>query len=221
MILRLSLCAALLVVSGCDRPKDDTAAAPSPTPAVATATPAGSEETAGVDVPAPVAIEEVTAAAEVKMDVEDAEIRLVKAEVLSRIDVMPKLSDEEKDKLYVQVERARGMGKLMSVPFASGQKSLTAPHVKALKEKLLLPQFADFKDDPTVVFVVLGFADKAGDTAKNLALSRDRASAVVDTLKESSGLMNVTHSVGMGSSEMFDAASLDKNRIVEIWAVLP
>jgi outer membrane protein OmpA-like peptidoglycan-associated protein len=176
---------------------------------------------AGTDLPASVAAEEVTAAAEVTMDVEDAEIKLVKAEVLSRIDVMPKLTDEEKDKLYVQVERARGMGKLMSVPFASGQKTLTPAHVKALKEKLLLPQFADFKDDPTVVFVVLGFADKAGDPAKNLALSRDRASAVVDTLKDSCGIMNVTHSVGMGSSEMFDAASLDKNRIVEIWAVLP
>ncbi len=219
MRLTLILCAVLLAMAGCDRPKDAGAlTTPSPTPAPATEAPAG---TAGVDAPAPKAIEEVTAATEVTMDVEDAEIQLVKSEVLSRIDVMPKLSDEEKDKLYVQVERARGMGKLMSVPFASGQKTLTPTHIKALKEKLLLPQFADFKDDPTVVFVVLGFADKAGDPDKNLSLSRDRASAVVDTLKESCGIMNVTHSVGMGSSEMFDAANLDKNRIVEIWAVLP
>lgn len=206
-------------MAGCDRPKDvEVSATPSTTPVEASQAPSGS---AGIVMETAEPIEEVTAATEVKMDVEDAEIRLVKAEVLSRIDVMPKLSDEEKDKLYVQVERARGMGKLMSVPFASGQKTLTQTHISALKDKLLLPQFADFKDDPTVVFVVLGFADKAGDPAKNLTLSRDRASAVVVTLKENCGIMNVTHSVGMGSSEMFDAASLDKNRIVEIWAVLP
>ncbi|MEX1117723.1 MAG: OmpA family protein [Terrimicrobiaceae bacterium] len=219
MILKLTFCVVVLALAGCDRPKDvEASATPSPTPAASPEAPAG---TVGIDVETPGAVEEVTAAAEVKMDVEDDEIQLVKAEVLSRIDVMPKLSDEEKDKLYVQVERARGMGKLMSVPFATGQKTLTPTHINALKEKLLLPQFASFKDDPTVVFVVLGFADKAGDPAKNLTLSRDRASAVVDTLKQSCGIMNVTHSVGMGSSEMFDAASLEKNRIVEIWAVLP
>jgi hypothetical protein len=33
--------------------------------------------------------------------------------------------------------------------------------------------------------------------------------------------MNVTHGVGMGSSDMFDAKDLDKNRVVEVWAVLP
>jgi len=33
--------------------------------------------------------------------------------------------------------------------------------------------------------------------------------------------MNLCHSVGMGSSEMFDARNLDKNRVVEVWAVLP
>jgi hypothetical protein len=33
--------------------------------------------------------------------------------------------------------------------------------------------------------------------------------------------MNVIHPVGMGSSDMFDTKNLDKNRVVEVWAVLP
>lgn len=202
-----------LAVISCDRapePKPE----PSPTPAP-TVAPGGQ---VGNDRPV---IEEVTAEAAVVTDPAEEENRLVKAEVLSRIDVMPNLSDEEKDKLYVQVERARGMGKLLAIPFASGQRALTTASLDAIREKLALPQFEQFTDDPTVVFVVLGFADKAGDPAKNLELSRIRAEAVGAALKERCGVMNVIHSVGMGSSEMFDAANLDKNRIVEIWAVLP
>jgi outer membrane protein OmpA-like peptidoglycan-associated protein len=202
----------VLFAAGCDRPTAPVTPPPaSPTPAptvTATEPPAEAGTT-------------VTAEKEVKMDPADEEIRLVKSEVLSRIDVMPDLSDEEKDKLYVQVERARGMGKLLAIPFASGQQALSANQIQSIKEKLALPQFASFQEDPTVVFVVLGFADKAGDPAKNLQLSRARARGVADALKDKCGLMNVTHSVGMGSSEMFDAANLDKNRIVEIWAVLP
>jgi outer membrane protein OmpA-like peptidoglycan-associated protein len=69
--------------------------------------------------------------------------------------------------------------------------------------------------------VVLGFADKKGDPKKNIAISLERAESVVKALKEKLGVMNVVHAVGMGSSEMFDAQSLDKNRVVEVWAVLP
>jgi outer membrane protein OmpA-like peptidoglycan-associated protein len=48
-----------------------------------------------------------------------------------------------------------------------------------------------------------------------------RADSVVKTLKDRGAIMNVIHAVGMGSSDMFDAKDLDKNRVVEVWAVLP
>ena len=164
---------------------------------------------------------DVEAPVEVNMDAADAENQLVKAEVLARIDVMPRLTPEEKDKLYVQVERARGMGKIVTIPFGTGKITVGPAELAALGEKLKLPQIQKFAEDPTVVFVVLGFADKKGNEQKNLAISSQRADSVVKALKDRGAIMNVIHAVGMGSSDIFDAKDFDKNRVVEVWAVLP
>lgn len=181
-----------------------------PTPAPTPASSAAPEESSG----------EVVAPAQVNMDKANTENQRVKAEVLARIDVMPKLTPEEKDKLYVQVERARGMGKIVVIPFSSGKVSVGGAEVAALREKIKLPQIQKFSEDPTVAFVVLGFADKKGDPAKNVAISLQRAESVEKALKDS-GVVNIIHSVGMGSSEMFSDVNMDKNRVVEVWAVLP
>ena len=206
--------------------------APAPPPAAATPVPSASPEQgfAGVPEPAapaqeiwesPPADAKVEAPAEVNMDAANVENQLVKAEVLSRIDLMPKLSPEEKDKLYVQVERARGMGRIITIPFSSGKTAIAPAEIAALQQAVKLPQLQQYADDPTVVFVVLGFADRKGDPQANLRISLERADSVVSTLKDRCGIMNLCHSVGMGSSEMFDARNLDKNRVVEVWAVLP
>jgi outer membrane protein OmpA-like peptidoglycan-associated protein len=198
---------------------EEPSTSPSPVPE---SEPAGEEEplTSPSAVPESEPAGDVEAPAEVNMDAADIENRLVKTEVLARIDVMPRLTPEEKDKLYVQVERARGMGKIVTIPFATGKVTVGSAEVAALDEKLKLPQIQKFAEDPTVVFVVLGFADKKGDEKKNLAISLQRADSVVKTLKDRA-IMNVIHAVGMGSSDMFDAKDLDKNRVVEVWAVLP
>ncbi len=198
-----------------------------PAPAASTPVPAPEPGYAGIpETPAPSAAPEapagpVEAPAQVNMDAADAENQLVKTEVLARIDVMPKLTPEEKDKLYVLVDRARGMGKIITIPFSSGKIAIGNAEAASLQEKISLPQIKKFSEDPTVVFVVLGYADKKGDPKKNVGISRDRAESVVKTLKDRLGVMNVVHAVGMGSSEMFDARNLDKNRVVEVWAVLP
>lgn len=225
----LTILAAAALVA-CERKATTTTTAPSPTP-VATPEPgyAGVAEpkVASTPVSAPVApkatapSEEVAAPAEVNTAVDNPENQLVKNEVLARIDLMPKLTPEEKDKLYVLVDRARGMGKVITIPFTSGKMAIGSAETAALGEKIKLPQLKKFSDDPTVVFVVLGYADKKGDQQKNLALSLERADSVVAALKQRCGVMNVVHSVGMGSSEIFDAQNLDKNRVVEVWAVLP
>jgi len=164
---------------------------------------------------------EVSTPETINTDAADAENMAVRAEVLKRVDVMPNLKDDEKDKLYVQVERARGLAKVITVPFASGARKVTSSSLAGLQKALTLPQVEKFSSDPTVAFVVLGFADKKGDPKANQKISLDRAEAVADALKNGAGVMNVVHAVGMGGSEMFDSSALDKNRVVEVWAVLP
>lgn len=225
---RVLLLVAVCAFAGCKKPAVESIPSPTPAPtpeegfagvaaaptpqATPTAEPASEQQESAGQIEAP---------ASVNTDVTNSENELVKSQVLTRIDVMPNLSPEEKDKLYVQVERARGMGKIITIPFPSGRSKVGNTEIAALKETAKLPQIQKYSEDPTVVFVVLGFADKKGDPKGNETISRQRAQSVVDALKDHCGVMNLTHAVGMGSSEMFDAANLDKNRVVEVWAVLP
>ncbi len=172
----------------------------------------------GVEDATPVNVE---TEATVDLDPQAAENQAVKREVLKRIDVMPNLEPEMKDRLYVQVDRARAMGKVITIPFASGSRRVSAEHARELGTALQLAQVKTLSDDPTVVFVVLGFADKKGDPQQNIEISLQRADSALALLRDQFKLMNVMHAVGMGSSEMFDAEDLDKNRVVEVWAVLP
>ena len=68
---------------------------------------------------------------------------------------------------------------------------------------------------------MVGYADKQGEEAKNLEISRSRAESVVKALKEKTDLVNVMHAVGMGGQDLFDQSNLEKNRLVEVWAVQP
>lgn len=214
---RTLLFAALLTLSACGKKPIVEPRPAAATPAtIAPASPLPAE--VGINYPAPINVE---APAQVDLDPQTLENQRVKEEVLKRIDLMPGLSPENKDKLYVQVERARAMGKVITIPFSSGNMALDATATSAIGDKLKLEQIRMLIDDPTVVLVVLGFADKNGDPKQNQEISLARANAVLDVLQSKFQLMNVMHSVGMGSSEMFDAQNLDKNRVVELWAVLP
>jgi outer membrane protein OmpA-like peptidoglycan-associated protein len=211
---RLPILVALLALSACEKPKPSVAppvTAATPPPAEAIKAPAGAE-VVGVNVEAP---------AQVDLDPKAIENQRVKEEVLKRIDLMPELTPEMKDKLYVQVDRARAMGKVITIPFPSGRMKLGDAEIAAIGGKLKLPQVRQLTDDPSVIFVVLGFADKKGDPKQNQEISLARANSVLDVLQHRFNLLNVMHAVGMGSSEMFDAQNLDKNRVVELWAVLP
>jgi outer membrane protein OmpA-like peptidoglycan-associated protein len=207
----LLLLLALAALTACERKPAAAPAAASPTPA-----PAQSPAPA-----APGAAPQVEAPAQVNLDPQAIENQRVKEEVLKRVDLMPGLTPEEKDKIYVQVERAQAMGKVITIPFPSGRIALDDSAIAAIGEKLALDQVRQFTEDPTVIFVVLGFADKKGDPQQNQEISLARAEAVLKTLQTRFRLQNIMHAVGMGSSEMFDAQDLDKNRVVELWAVLP
>jgi outer membrane protein OmpA-like peptidoglycan-associated protein len=146
---------------------------------------------------------------------------IVKSEVLKRIDLIPAMHPATKDKLYTSVERARKMGLVVTVPFGKGRTALAPADIQALKAELEKPQLASLRSDPTAVFVVLGFADPKGDAKMNLAYSGNRADAVADAMKHECGVLNVVHPVAMGGATLLDAQKLEKNRIAEVWVVLP
>jgi outer membrane protein OmpA-like peptidoglycan-associated protein len=190
-----------------------------PTPAetpspVATPTPAASSNTA----PTPVAD---SAGQTIDLDINLPEIAAVKREVLKRIDLMPNVSAQNKDRLYGAVDRARGMGRLFSVSFETSLTKISPEEIASMKAQLDHPQIKKFLDDPTLVLVILGYADKQGDDQKNLDISNGRAQAVMDALRDQVGIQNVMHVVPMGGTDLLDARQLAKNRIVEVWAVLP
>ena len=178
------------------------------------------EQIAAANPPAAEPPPEMVAPAKLDLDVSKKENKSVKAEVLKRVDLMP-VSNPNKDKLYTAVERARKMGIVLTIPFGSGKTDLSAADMQKLKAELDKTEMAKLRDDPTAVFVILGYADPKGDAQKNVAVSQNRADAVLKAMKEKCGVINLMHTVGMGGSKLLDAHNLEKNRIVEIWAVLP
>jgi len=205
----------VLELSPTPAPTPTPAATPPPTP---TPTPAPSET------PAPTPAATVTANASgtpINFDITLPEIAEVKREVLKRIDQMPNVSAQNKDRLYGAVERARGMGRLFTVSFETSLTKVSPEALADMKSQLERPQVKSYIDDPTLVLVILGYADKQGDNQKNLQISSARAEDVRDVLRDQLGIQNVMHTVPMGGTDLLDPRELAKNRIVEVWAVLP
>jgi outer membrane protein OmpA-like peptidoglycan-associated protein len=202
---------------------------PSPTPTstpTATPTPTETPSPTATPTPAPTSNSAPTPVADssgtpIDLDINLPEIAAVKREVLKRIDLMPNVSSQNKDRLYGAVDRARGMGRLFSVSFETSLTKISPEEIAAMKAQLDHPQIKKFLDDPTLVLVILGYADKQGDDQKNIEISNGRAQAVMDVLRDQVGVQNVMHVVPMGGTDLLDARQLAKNRIVEVWAVLP
>lgn len=145
----------------------------------------------------------------------------VRQEVLTRIDKMPNLTPEKKDRLYVSVQRAQKMQKIVEIPFGSGQSQMPSASGGEVKKLLEAPEAMKFRDNLTAVFVVLGFADAKGDEKSNYFISEKRAKSVVDFMEKQCAVKNVTHAVAMGGTNLVDKNNAAKNRIAEIWAVVP
>jgi outer membrane protein OmpA-like peptidoglycan-associated protein len=150
-----------------------------------------------------------------------AEVDSARQDVVKRINAMPKLKADEKQRLTEKMETARSMERLFVVRFPTGQTGMRKTAVDSLVQKFKSKDVQDKINDPTVVFVVAGYADTAGDPKKNLQLSEQRADNVTKFLKERTNLFNVVHSVGMGSTDLLDSKRTDANRAVEIWVVAP
>jgi outer membrane protein OmpA-like peptidoglycan-associated protein len=202
----------------------------SPTP-YPTATPTPAPSTPATPIPTPISTPTTFPTAEVKptsdaapgtinLDVSLPEIDEVKRAVLKRIDLMPNLTKQNRDRLYSAVDKAHGLGRLFSVSFVTSNIKPTSQDVAFVKSQVEKPQVKQLLDDPTLVLVVLGYADKQGDDKRNLEISTGRAQEVSAVLKQA-GVQNVIHEVPMGGTDIMDAKELAKNRVVEVWAVQP
>lgn len=145
----------------------------------------------------------------------------VRKEVLARIDLLKELSPKERDYLYAQVDRARGFTKLAIIPFPSGKARPEQFQIDHLLSYLQKPEYQKLYEDPTVVFVVAGYADKQGNEERNLEISKQRAQAVSKILETQAKIANTIRAVGIGGSEFFGHGTPDKNRVVEIWLAAP
>ncbi len=157
----------------------------------------------------------------INLDVNDADNAQVRVEVLRRIDLMPSVTQANKDKLYASVDHARRMGRVLTVLFEKGENTVRSVDVDRLKQQLQTPEITALLDDPTMVFVILGYADQKGSEKINNDISLSRARSVMDALRDKCGVQNVMHSVAMGGSTLFSVNQIEKNRVAEIWAVLP
>jgi outer membrane protein OmpA-like peptidoglycan-associated protein len=198
-----------------DTPGEIASATPEPSPIDSTPpTPVATTDTP----PAPI-VDEPPPAPPASTD--EAVTPDVRQEVLTRIDKMPNLTPEKKDRLYNSVQRARDMRKVVEIYFGSGQIDMPKTSVAQVKKLLEEPGVMKFRDDLTAVFVVLGFADTKGDEKKNYKVSEQRADSVVRFMEKDCGVKNVTHAVAMGGTSLVDKNNAAKNRVAEIWAVLP
>jgi outer membrane protein OmpA-like peptidoglycan-associated protein len=196
---------------------------PTPTP-TSTPTPAPTPESTPVPTPTPAASPAPTAeiaGTTINLDASTPEIDEVRRAVLKRIDQLPNVTQANKDKLYSAVERAHGLGRLFTVPFETRLTNLSAQDLAFIQNAVTQPQIKKLLDDPTLVLVILGFADKQGADAANQTLSLGRAESVMEALRDKFGVQNVMHVVPMGGTDLLDAHNLAKNRVVEVWAALP
>lgn len=161
------------------------------------------------------------AVAKPNFDTARADNAKARQDVLDRIDRMPNLTSAQKTKLTTSVDKARGMGCILIIPFNAGQATLAAREGDLLLKAIQSPTIQKLVEDPTLVLVVLGYADKKGDPRSNLQASVARAESVQNAMKDKGGILNVIYSVGMGGSDLFDPQIEAKNRRVEVWAVFP
>lgn len=196
---------------------------PTPTP-IPTSTPLPTPESTPLPTAALAATAGPTAeiaGTTINLDTNTPEIDEVKRAVLKRIDQMPNVTQANKDKLYSAVERAHGLGRLFTVPFETRLTTLAAQDLAFIQNAVQQPQIRKLLDDPTLVLVILGFADKQGADVANQNLSFGRAQAVMEALRDKCGVQNVMHVVPMGGTDLLDPHNLAKNRVVEVWAALP
>jgi outer membrane protein OmpA-like peptidoglycan-associated protein len=205
----------VLIVSATPTP------APTPTP---TPTPTATPTPSPIETPTPTA----TAASPsptgsgtpINLDLTGEGLEEVKRAIAQRIELQPSLTQVQKDTIYNAVESARAMGRIAVVSFPTAA-SVPSESVASIVAQLSTPEARKLLQEPRIILAVLGYADRQGDDQKNFALSKERADAVVEILREKCGVVNTVYAIPMGGTDLFDPHGLARNRTVEVWAGLP
>jgi outer membrane protein OmpA-like peptidoglycan-associated protein len=197
--------------------------APVASPTATPATPTPTAVAAVTETPPPTAEPTATPVPSVgtlNFDTANPEIAAVRREILRRIERSP-YPQAQKDRAYELVDKAHGLGRLFTVSFETSVTKLPPQEIGLAQSTISQPQIKKVLEDPAVVLVILGFADRQGDDVKNQQLSQGRAQATLEMLRDKCGVLNVMYPIAMGGTDIFDAKEFSKNRIVEVWAVLP
>jgi len=103
---------------------------------------------------------------------------------------------------------------LYRIPFATGQTGVPKSHQQALISKL-----QEAGKEGTLI--TIGYADTRGDDALNHRLSYGRAKEVGAWIRSTVGKEVSLESFSMGETDRFSKSDFSKNRVVEVWQVLP
>ncbi|HYZ72875.1 MAG TPA: OmpA family protein, partial [Chthoniobacterales bacterium] len=154
-------------------------------------------------------------------ELSSAELGATKEDIKKRINAIPRMSDSEKTKLIDKLDSAQYMQRVGVVYFPTGSDVLPKPAVDKLVSLFKAPELVQKMSDPTLVFIVAGYADMTGDPKGNYKLSDERAQAVANVLPDAAGVLNLVRTVPMGGTDLLSGRRPDQNRAVEIWAVIP
>jgi outer membrane protein OmpA-like peptidoglycan-associated protein len=154
-------------------------------------------------------------------ELSSAELGATKEDIKKRINSIPRMSDSEKTKLIDKLDSAQYMQRVGVVYFPTGSTVLPKPAVDKLVSLFKAQELVQKMSDPTLVFIVAGYADMTGDPKGNYKLSDERAQAVANVLPDAAGVLNLVRTVPMGGTDLLSGRRPDQNRAVEIWAVIP
>ena len=200
-------------LTGTPTPMATTVETPEPTP---TPTPIPTPIPSPTQAPTP----EVASTPE-NLDLTGADLEEVKKGILKRIELQPTASRAQKDKAYAVVQTAKGMGRVVIISFATAITTLPAQDIASIQSQVAQPRVQKLLEEPTLVLVILGYADKQGNDQRNIDLSFGRAQTVADILRNKCGILNLMYPIPMGGTDLFDQHEFSKNRVVEVWAIKP
>jgi outer membrane protein OmpA-like peptidoglycan-associated protein len=155
------------------------------------------------------------------LDLTGAEFDEVKKQIIKRIEIQPTATQAQKDRAYSIIDKAKGMGRIVLIKFDSANSNLRPQDVADVLAQVADPKVQKRLEDPTLVLVILGYADLQGNDQNNIELSRRRAQTILDILRDKGGVANLMYPIPMGGSDLFDKREFSKNRVVEVWAVRP
>ena len=193
---------------------DQNTPPPAPIP-LPTPTPVPTPTPTPVSTPTPVPISSD------HLDTSAADLAKIKAEVAKRINLMPLISEGRKGLLFSNLAQAKGIKLVSTVSFGTGKQQLSPDDIAAIQSGLADPSVSALLGNPSVVFVILGYASKTGSNDLNMRLSQDRANAMMNTIQLQCGIRNAVYAIPMGESTLLGKGGLIDNQAAELWIVLP